>query len=130
MKQFRCTECDFGPCKFETTTDLEALPSLCPLEEIDDADNTAARWIEIDQDSKITGLSTESKMLIDELISSGWHFMLNIGSEADPGIWEADFTRKLENGFWDNHKVGFSTNVNEAIKQAYNNIKNGIRLDD
>lgn len=79
-------------------------------------------------------ISEVSYVMINSLIDDGWDFFLNYGdcigdgSELEGHIWECDFTRMMEDGLWDNHKPGYSYDVNEAIKIAYHNIRNGIKL--
>jgi hypothetical protein len=68
-----------------------------------------------------------------ELIEQGWEFFLHYGdhstySDIQEPCWEADFTRKLKNGKWDNHEDGYGLTPDIAIEKAYNNIKNGVRL--
>ena len=73
-------------------------------------------------------LTEKASEQINELISKGWEFMLNYGSNVGINLkqfgWEADFTRKLKNGGWDNHKPGYSKlNPSMAVYRAYDNIK-------
>jgi hypothetical protein len=70
---------------------------------------------------------------VNELIEKGWQFSLNYGDhktycDIQEPCWEADFTRRKENGLWDNHECGYSHSPDSAIRMAYNNIKNGVRL--
>jgi hypothetical protein len=69
---------------------------------------------------------------ITELINKGWQFMLTYEQRTTgigPRGYEADFTRKLKNGLWDNHELGHSLNdPGEAVCCAYRNIKEGKRL--
>ena len=62
---------------------------------------------------------------IRQLVEAGWYFMLNIEKKDE---WEADFTRKIPGGWYDNHEVGGGTTANEAVHNAYQNIKQGKRL--
>ena len=79
-------------------------------------------------------LNDTSNAIIKELISQGWDFMLHYGhheleSKIIKGLsWEADFTRKMENGLWDNHECGYALSPNDAVNMAYNNIKTGKKL--
>lgn len=82
-------------------------------------------------------INEHSQALINELISQGWQFMLvwsdfrRIGEKGNhpTWYWEADFTKQIEGDGYDNHESGFHNNdPNEAIKVAYQNIKNGKRL--
>lgn len=77
--------------------------------------------------------------LVEELIKKKWQFdlvytdMYTYGSKKYQKIkgmrWEADFTKRLKGGLWDNHESGVSKDdPNEAIKLAYDNIKTGKRL--
>lgn len=78
-------------------------------------------------------LSAVASNQVNELIKQGWEFALHYGNHEtycdirEPS-WEADFTRKKENGLWDNHECGYDHSPDGAIKMAYNNIKNGVRL--
>lgn len=70
---------------------------------------------------------------VNELIKQGWEFTLHYGEhetycDIKEPSWEANFTRRKENGFWDNHKCGYDYTPDGAIRMAYNNIKNGVRL--
>lgn len=70
---------------------------------------------------------------VKELIDKGWEFTLHYGihdtyCEIKELSWEADFTRRKGGGRWDNHKCGYSLLPDDAVKNAYNNIKNGERL--
>ena len=69
--------------------------------------------------------------LIKELIAEGWSFDLvwtDMHSEGN-FRWEADFTRRIEGGKWDNHESGIDADdPNEAIREAYDNIRSGKRL--
>jgi hypothetical protein len=78
-------------------------------------------------------ISLESELKIKELIGQGWEFMLHFGNHSifkndEIDTWETDFTIKLENGLWDNHESGYGKTPDESISNAYNNIKNGKRL--
>lgn len=78
-------------------------------------------------------INQNSKDQINELIGLGWEFMLCYGEyhsycDIEGSCWEADFTKKMINGKWDNHESGYSIIVDEAINKAYYNIKNGNRL--
>ena len=77
--------------------------------------------------------STEN--LVKKLIADNWQFMLvyapvvHSSTELPEWCWEADFTKQLLSGVYDNHESGFhSTDPNEAIKEAYQNVKDGKRL--
>jgi hypothetical protein len=72
-------------------------------------------------------INAESSILVNELISEGWSFFLNVENN-DELLWEADFTRKLDSGLYDNHRSGYSKDPNVAINDAYINIKKGNRL--
>lgn len=87
----------------------------------------------------ITNLTSLKRSLdqIEELISDGWEFFLNFGDHTYNDVvkydfknsqWLADFTRKMENGLWDNHEVGLGDTIDEAINIAYHNIKNAKKL--
>lgn len=70
---------------------------------------------------------------VNELIKDGWEFMLHYGDHASycdiqEPCWEADFTRRKDNGLWDNHKCGYDNSPDLAVEKAYNNVKNGVRL--
>ena len=70
---------------------------------------------------------------IKEMIKDGWEFYLHFGdhseySTIDQPSWEADFTRKLDNGKWDNHQCGYADSPDSAINDAYLIVKNGFRL--
>ena len=70
---------------------------------------------------------------VQELLDDGWEFTLHYGDHSTycnikVPSWEADFTRRLRSGLWDNHKDGYALTVDGAIDDAYYNIKNGIRL--
>ena len=81
--------------------------------------------------NKMTLINEKSTDMINELIKDGWHFTLtwcDILSKENEMKWEADFTKRMTNGLWDNHKDGESLDVNKAIEIAYNNIKTGKRL--
>lgn len=71
---------------------------------------------------------------VNELIKHGWSFTLHYGDNTtwcdtiEQPCWEADFTRKKVNGLWDNHESGYGNTPDIAIDKAYNNIKNGVRL--
>ena len=76
-------------------------------------------------------INEECTHLIRELIQQDWQFMLTWTDLDKKGTWywEADFSRQLPNGRYDNHESGFDDcNPNIAIKQAYQNIKDGKRL--
>jgi hypothetical protein len=78
----------------------------------------------------INAISTNQ---INELLKDGWEFMLHYGDhktfcDIQEACWEADFTRLINNGLWDNHESGYDVDPNIAINIAYKNIKNGIRL--
>jgi hypothetical protein len=80
-----------------------------------------------------TLLNERSVQQINELIKDNWEFSLHFGDhqfDCDLKLpsWEADFTKRLETGKWDNHKCGYSYVPDEAINSAYMNIKNGVRL--
>lgn len=67
------------------------------------------------------------------LMNEGWEFMLHYGdhtgySNIGGNSWEANFTRKLEHGGWDNHECGYALTPNAAVMAAYKNIKEGRRL--
>lgn len=85
------------------------------------------------------GISVESVLKIETLISTGCEFDLHYGDHASycrikKPCWSVDFTRKLKkprikgHGLWDNHECGYSRDVNVAITKAYNNIKTGKRV--
>lgn len=71
--------------------------------------------------------------LVEKLISEGWHFNLSYtdiytaGTSDEKGMrWEADFTKRKLDTSWDNHECGISKdNPDEAIRAAYQNIKDG-----
>jgi len=70
---------------------------------------------------------------VNELLEQDWEFTLHFGDhetycDIKKPSWEADFTRKKENGLWDNHECGYDNTPDGAIRKAYNNIKNGVRL--
>jgi hypothetical protein len=71
---------------------------------------------------------------VNELIKQGWEFTLHFGDNRtwcdiiEQPCWEADFTRKKDNGLWDNHESGYGNSPDLAIEKAYNNIINGVRL--
>lgn len=70
---------------------------------------------------------------VNELINQGWEFTLHYGyhktyCDIKEPSWEADFTRKKDDGLWDNHECGYGNSPDCAIRKAYNNIKNGVRL--
>lgn len=78
-------------------------------------------------------ISKETYLKTIELIKEGWEFTLHFGDHSTwcslkVNSWEADFTRKMKNGLWDNHKCGYSLSADEAVNKAYSNIKNGVRL--
>ena len=78
-------------------------------------------------------LFSEDIQKVEELISDGWEFYLNYGDHTfECGFetinWEADFTRKLETGGYDNHESGYGDTAGLAINQAYQNIKQEKRL--
>jgi len=62
---------------------------------------------------------------INEMVEAGWSFMLNVENKKE---WEADFTKKLPSGLWDNHETGNDESPNVAVHKAYQNIKEGRRL--
>jgi hypothetical protein len=78
-------------------------------------------------------ITKESSSKVKELTDAGWQFMLHYSDEysyecdIEGSYWCADFTRKLPNRLYDNHKSGYSLDPNKAIEIAYHNIKNGIR---
>ncbi len=81
----------------------------------------------------VTFVITESaKRKIEELCNEGWEFDLCYSSiMSDSMQWEADFTRSLPNGRWDNHEFGVSkNNPSKAIEQAYKNIRTGKKVKD
>lgn len=85
----------------------------------------------VDDENKHPSPDSMSKIL--ELISEGWEMLIHWGdhtswTDVPSPSWEVDFTRRKENGLYDNHESGYSNNINEAISVAYNNIRNGIRL--
>ena len=70
---------------------------------------------------------------VNELIKNGWEFSLHYGDhktycDIQEPSWEADFTRKMDNGLWNNHESGYDNSPDGAIRKAYNNIKNGVKL--
>jgi len=70
---------------------------------------------------------------INELIEQGWEFFLHYGDHKtycniETNSWEADFTRRLDNGLWDNHKSGYGESADIAVNIAYKHIKKGNRL--
>lgn len=70
---------------------------------------------------------------INELIKEGWEFSLHFGNHSkwcdiSGNSWEADFTKKMENGLWDNHESGYGVTPDNAVNLAYDNIKEGNRL--
>ena len=70
---------------------------------------------------------------VNELIKQGWEFTLHHGDhktycDIQEPCWEADFTRKKDDGLWDNHECGYGNSPDLAIENAFNNIKNGVRL--
>lgn len=80
-------------------------------------------------------IDNETSNKIESLISDGWEFYLHYGNHETycdknmPQInWEADFTRKLKNGKWDNHKCGYGIEPTEAINIAIYNVLNGIKI--
>ena len=78
-------------------------------------------------------LKKETTTKIKELTKDGWEFTLHFGDHStecpvNENTWEADFTRKMKNGLYDNHKCGYSLSADEAVNKAYSNIKNGVRL--
>lgn len=78
-------------------------------------------------------ISENSTYLINELINEGWEFMLHYGDhetycDRPNSYWEANFTRQKNDGKWDNHRCGYGENADIAIKEAYDNIRNGLRL--
>jgi hypothetical protein len=78
-------------------------------------------------------LSEHSNKLINELLGEGWEMMMHYGIHSSfchikEPCWEVDFTRKLDNGLWDNHEDGYSLDVNEAVQIAYDNIRGGKKL--
>ncbi len=78
-------------------------------------------------------INQNSQNQINELIGLGWEFMLHYGKhdtycKIKTNSWEADFTKRKDDGLWDNHESGYSLMVDEAINIAYNNIKNEVRL--
>lgn len=77
-------------------------------------------------------ISQESTDKINELIKDGWEFTLHYGDHTMFGVehigWESDFTRRKEDGLWDNHECGYGSTPDESINNTYNNIKNGKRL--
>ena len=80
---------------------------------------------------KLKMITQEIWDLVEEFIKDGWEFDLLWTDWKKEGNfrWEADFTRRLDNGLWDNHEEGISKDdPNIAIKNAYNNIKTGKRL--
>lgn len=78
-------------------------------------------------------ISLISSKQVNELISDGWEFTLHYGDHStycdikEPS-WECDFTRKGDDGLWDNHECGYGHSPESAIEKAYQNIKNGVRL--
>jgi len=70
---------------------------------------------------------------VNELIKQGWEFTLHYGDhktycDIQEPSWEADFTKRKNNGLWDNHECGYGNSPDDAIRKAHNNIKNGVRL--
>ena len=83
------------------------------------------------KDNSIEVLTTETYNKINELINKGWEFTLHYGihrRSINTPDWEADFTRKLSTGLWDNHMQGYGATPNIAIDMSYMNIKNGIKF--
>lgn len=82
----------------------------------------------------MTLLNEASTILINELIEGGWEFILSYGvsvhQQNSPPTWEADFTRKREDGRWDIYESGYSSDdPNEAIHLAYQNVMDGLQID-
>jgi hypothetical protein len=79
-------------------------------------------------------LSVAAYNQVTELIKQGWEFTLHYGDNSawckdmQQPCWEANFTRKKDNGLWDNHESGYCSSPDSAIEIAYNNIKKGVRL--
>jgi len=76
-------------------------------------------------------ITEEAANKINELIQKGWEFSLHHGEDICGKVkgitWEADFTKKKENGLWDNHESGYhKDNPSIAIIEAYDNIILGV----
>jgi hypothetical protein len=95
--------------------------------------NKKQKQIESTHNGLCTLFGVVASNKVKELISDGWEFTLHYGEhdtycEIKELSWEADFTRKKVDGGWDNHKCGYALLPDDAIKMAYDNIKNGVRL--
>lgn len=91
------------------------------------------KQIESTNNGLYTLLGVVASNQVNELINNGWEFTLHYGDhktycKIQEPSWEADFTRKKDNGLWDNHECGYDNSPDGAIRKAYNNIKNGVRL--
>ena len=120
---------------FESTTQEKILEDWSKSEEFDEIGPSVEEFFKYSKHI----LSNDNQLLnelatsqIKELIDDGWLFMLDYGQSGTgnktPIQWEADFTRKLSNGLYDNHKSGHGNSPNDAVHNAYQNIKLGIKL--
>lgn len=62
---------------------------------------------------------------VEELVDAGWEFDLAFTSICHTGLrWEANFSKRIGNGKWENFSGEDNMNPSDAIEIAYKKVKN------